>query len=190
MQNKGKNKVITSLYVIILLLMFITFSSYFLEPLLVQARLVALKLNLSSSIQEGLYLANFTSKIKKGDIGIICVPSQLYANIAINSGLPISFFTCQYSTTPMLKHIVGQHGDSIKVTNNGIVVNGQLMKHSKPVPWLRAYALPVNMSSTAIKLSKDEYFVLGETDNSFDSRYFGVLSKEYILGNAILLWGF
>ena len=45
MQNKGKNKVITSLYVIILLLMFITFSSYFLEPLLVQARLVALKLN-------------------------------------------------------------------------------------------------------------------------------------------------
>jgi type IV secretory pathway protease TraF len=37
-------------------------------------------------------------------------------------------------------------------------------------------------------LNKNEYFLLGEGSNSYDSRYFGVVKNDDLRYKAILLW--
>ena len=80
-----------------------------------------------------------------------------------------------------IKRIIGLPGDTVNVNNGNIIINGAKLNE------------PFETQSTdgnlTLKLSKDEYFVLGDNRNaSSDSRSFGPIDKKTIRGRAFLVY--
>ncbi|MAJ17915.1 MAG: signal peptidase I [Actinobacteria bacterium] len=81
--------------------------------------------------------------------------------------------------TVYIKRIVGTPGDEISINKNGEVFNNNIQVITENV------ASTVILDDILIKLSDDEYFVLGDNrDNSFDSRSFGPITSSRIIGKA------
>ena len=81
--------------------------------------------------------------------------------------------------TVYIKRIVGTPGDEILIKKNGQVFNNNIQVITENV------ASTVILDEIVIKLSEDEYFVLGDNrDNSFDSRLFGPITSSRIIGKA------
>lgn len=81
-----------------------------------------------------------------------------------------------------IKRVIGVPGDTIEIRDNLVLVNNQVL--SEP------YLDDDNARSRAvgpIVLGSSEYFVMGDNrDNSSDSRDFGPLEKDRIIGKAWL----
>ena len=103
----------------------------------------------------------------------------------------------------MLKRIEGVEGETFKVLSIDELKNSQLNKNIE----FSSIDIPKSSKKFLVKenkilgsisnfdsrgrqlpqikspliLNKDEFFVMGESDNSFDSRYFGKIKKEEIL---------
>ena len=78
-----------------------------------------------------------------------------------------------------IKRIVGTPGDEISIKKNGQVFNNNIQVITENV------VSTVILDEIVIKLSEDEYFLLGDNrDNSFDSRLFGPITSSRIIGKA------
>ena len=74
-------------------------------------------------------------------------------------------------------------GDTVQIKDGALYVNDELYKESTDVASME----DAGIASDAIKLGKDEYFVLGDNrNNSEDSRYanIGNVKRDYIIGKA------
>ena len=81
--------------------------------------------------------------------------------------------------TVYIKRIIGTPGDEISINKNGQVFNNDIQVITENV------ASTIILDEIVIKLSDDEYFVLGDNrDNSFDSRSFGPITSSRIIGKA------
>ena len=81
--------------------------------------------------------------------------------------------------TVYIKRIIGTPGDEISINKNGQVFNNDIQVITENV------ASTIILDEIVIKLSDDEYFVLGDNrDNSFDSRLFGPITSSRIIGKA------
>ena len=80
------------------------------------------------------------------------------------------------------EHIIGVPGDTIRIQGTELWINGE---HTDRL-WL-AKSLPgktVGDYDTEMVLPPGQYFVMGTTHESFDSRYWGPLHREAIIGTA------
>ena len=87
-----------------------------------------------------------------------------------------------------IKRIVGLPGERVLIENGKII----LSSGNERVVLSEGY-LPENLKTSpdySVKLGENEYFVLGDNrDRSSDSRLWGALRKESIIGRAFLrLW--
>ena len=84
-----------------------------------------------------------------------------------------------------IKRIVGMPGETVDVANGKL----QISKDGKKIPVDESY-LPEGLAtegSVHIVLAEDAYFVLGDNRQfSYDSRRWGALPKEDIIGRAVL----
>lgn len=83
-----------------------------------------------------------------------------------------------------IKRVIGVPGDTITLTPTTVAVNGHVLQE----PYILA---PINsgVSTEPIKLGPDQYFAMGDDrPNSCDSRYWGVLNRKYIIGQAEFVW--
>ena len=81
--------------------------------------------------------------------------------------------------TVYIKRIVGTPGDQIKIESNGSIFVNNIELEIKNVNNTN------NGDKFEIKLSDNEYFLIGDNrDNSFDSRMFGPISSDRIIGKA------
>lgn len=84
-----------------------------------------------------------------------------------------------------IKRIIGLPGESIKITEGTLYINGEIVEdiiNADPI-------INNGLASEEIILEENEYFVLGDNrNNSEDSRYasIGNITREEIIGKAFL----
>jgi conjugative transfer signal peptidase TraF len=121
----------------------------------------------------GLYRV-VQSSVRKGDLVEICLPKS-----TAETGLLRNYLgggSCASGAEPLIKQVVGVHGDMVDVQQNGIFVNGNLLAHSetllKDTQGRNLAAVPRGQ----YLLKKDEIWVYGNHNyKSWDSRYFGAV---------------
>jgi signal peptidase I len=90
----------------------------------------------------------------------------------------------------LVKRVVGCGGDFIEVRNKAVYRNGEKGAFNWKIVSADNRVFPMDFSQRddmpAVKLEADEYFLLGDNlDYSFDSRTFGPVSRERIIGRII-----
>jgi signal peptidase I len=123
----------------------------------------------------------------------------------------IVVFISPQDGTRLIKRVIGVPGDTIEMRDQVLIINGQPLRyevvdatpikdevHEDPHPVLAiehgpaqphsVMALPSRdalRSFDAITLQPGHYFMMGDSrDNSHDSRYFGPVQREQIVGRA------
>jgi signal peptidase I len=81
-----------------------------------------------------------------------------------------------------IKRIIGLPGDTIRTTSSGVIIDGQALHE----PYI---SFPFNFDNNTWKLGPDQFFVMGDNrDNSLDSRTWGPLDRNYIIGKAVAVY--
>jgi len=92
----------------------------------------------------------------------------------------------QNTNEDLIKRVVGLPGDTIKIDSMHIWVNDVPLKE----PYINAPPnVPLNRVAKTWRVPPNEYFVLGDNrPSSEDSRYIGSIPKEFIVGQAVLVY--
>jgi len=85
-----------------------------------------------------------------------------------------------------IKRIIGIPGDTIDITGNVVTITSENAEISQTLdePYIKDMAANTQLTET---LGEREYFVMGDNrDHSSDSRVWGVLQREKIVGRALV----
>ncbi len=90
----------------------------------------------------------------------------------------------------MLKRVIAAEGDSVEVKDRDLYVNGSRASFSWKTASADSRIFPMSFSYRdnfpVIKLKRKEYFMLGDNlDYAMDSRYFGVVGDDKIIGRHL-----
>ncbi len=94
----------------------------------------------------------------------------------------------------LIKRLIGVPGDMVEVRDGAVYVNG-VMKNEPYIrePMERYQRSDANFGvGTPYKLKSNEYFMMGDNRNhSWDSRFWGPVTRDRIIGKAsVLFWPF
>lgn len=137
-----------------------------------------IKVNFTESEPKGIYLLSKTKNYNKNDLVTI--------NNNINPTIRLAKERKYTSFPRLLKTVMGVPGDRISIVDNIISVNNVIIgkihtvdSQNRPLP-----------SMVKEGIIPPEYYFLASKrhENSFDSRYFGLIPKECIQKKAVPLW--
>lgn len=88
----------------------------------------------------------------------------------------------KFGKDKLIKRVIGLPGEEIEIKNNLVYINGEVIEE----PYLDEENLDSNSGDMEkITVPAGTYFVMGDNRReSFDSRYFGPISKNQIFGVA------
>lgn len=166
-------KQIKNVKIPILLIVFSTFTA-------LSFNILSLKVNTTTSLPYGIYKLNKDKiTIQKKDLVLFCLNKSNSHKYGRRGYL--GYGHCNLSLSPIGKQIVATPGDDISVSSKGIIVNNNYLPNTQ-----KAYAdvFGNHLTGANIRkiLDKDEYLVASFKENSFDSRYFGIVRKKEIIG--------
>ena len=134
-------------------------------------QLAGLRINTTRSMPRGLY-HSVGETVTRGAWVSVCLPAEI-ARFGVGRGY-LGAGTCADGTEPVLKVVAAVAGDVVQVTGDGVVVNGELLAHSRPLERDRGGRLLVAYSAGARSLASGELWLHSPfEDRSWDSRYFG-----------------
>lgn len=85
--------------------------------------------------------------------------------------------------TRWIKKLVGVPGDRVLVNVDEVLINGKSYKNN-----IRQLLMKIEVPESAITkefiLGEDEYFMVGETPLSYDSRFWGAIHASDMIGDA------
>jgi len=85
---------------------------------------------------------------------------------------------CPGRQAPLMKKLVGIPGDQVAITDQGVTINGRIIKNSKIKFKIFEVEYHPGYSHT---LQPNEYWVMSDyNQNSLDSRYFGPVARTQI----------
>lgn len=144
-----------------------------------------IRINLTSSVKKGVYKVYSTECLKKDDYIALCLNEKNSDSIFKKSYIKKGH-DCYGRYESLLKKIIAIPNDEIEINKNFILVNGhktnltilEMDRNNKPIP----------KNNYTNKFKLNGYWVIGDNNpNSFDSRYFGEISKKQILYKAVPL---
>lgn len=107
---------------------------------------------------------------QRSDILVFTMSSNGLGELTPRAGAPIKF----------IKRVVGLPGERIEVTGGRVSIDGVHLVENYAV------GIPDESSRANFTIPADSYFVLGDNRaNSFDSREFGVVPRDAIIGHAV-----
>lgn len=133
-------------------------------------------INISPSLPEGIYrLFLIDREIKEGDFIVFLIPEKQKEII--------HRYLDEKSVKTLLKKVVGLENDLFEVEERELI--GKIIVKNKG----EVLGLVSDYDTKGRKLrhiekiivGKDEYFVMGTSQKSYDSRYFGTINKKDIL---------
>ena len=109
--------------------------------------------------------------VRRGDVVVFTLPPGESAGVGIDD---------------LIKRVIGLPGDTIMSVGNQIYINGRPLNESS---WLRA-GTQLGPPVPRQKIPAGHYFLMGDNrDNSRDSRFFGPISENLIVGRAFVrIW--
>jgi conjugative transfer signal peptidase TraF len=132
--------------------------------------------NASGSVPLGLYRIE-RAPVRRGDLVLIRLPPDIAALAHRRGYLPKSAY--------LIKFVLAVAGDQVCRLGANVLVRGVLAAHALPRDRL-GRRMPVWHGCR--RLASSELFVLAANPQSFDSRYFGLVSVRAVIGRAVLLW--
>ncbi len=85
----------------------------------------------------------------------------------------------------MVKRVIASAGDSIYFKEGRVYINGQKLSEPYLLPGTPTYTFSKEQE-LLIVCGNNQYFVLGDNrNNSYDSRYYGPVPRQNILGALI-----
>ena len=134
--------------------------------------------NITASVPTGLYLIRGKQSIHVGERVAIQPPPDLRKLLAERGYLPVG--------VPLLKRVAAVSGQRVCRFAHGVTITGKLVgvarsfdRRGRPLPaWSGCY-----------RLAPGELFVMNpDAPDSFDGRYFGVLTTHDVIGRATPIW--
>ena len=124
--------------------------------------------NVTGSLTKGIYLKKLFPDYKKGDL-VLFIMDKKYSKYIEN--FPNKD---KMKNIYLLKRIDGVEGDIIETRSDGtLLINGKIRGKI-----LRIRGITDNIENTKYILKKDEYYLMGDTKESFDSRYLGIFNRK------------
>jgi conjugative transfer signal peptidase TraF len=144
------------------------------------------RVNLSGSMPIGLYRVSSGPPVK-GVMVLACLPASV-AMFARSRGY-VPNGRCPDGTAPIGKVVLAAAGDSVEVTGEGLLVNGHLVRNTKPLAVDGAgQSLPRVPDGTYVVGHDEVWLYSSYSKRSFDSRYFGPLRLSCVLSRVLPLW--
>src|SRR6185312_14291654 len=140
------------------------------------AHAIGVRINLSPSLPIGLYLE--TSDLRTRLIEFC--PAEPYATFAMERGYR-SAGNCPDGGAPLMKPIVAIAGDVVRISADGLAVNGVLVPNTS-VQWRDAQGRPMRSWVPGIyRVPPGQIWVASSFNPwSYDSRYFGAVPVSLI----------
>lgn len=133
--------------------------------------------NASASAPVGLYAVASPEQVRAGEMVIAWTPEPARSLAAERRYLP--------SNVPLVKRVGAVAGDQVCAISEAIWVNGRHVGARREVD---GAGRRMSVWTGCRELAAGEYFLLMESPDSFDGRYFGVTRREDLVGRAVLLW--
>jgi conjugative transfer signal peptidase TraF len=132
-----------------------------------------LRFNVTSSMPVGIYrLAPIPrAGVQRGMLVAACAPLNA-AQLGRRRGY-LSSGECAGNTEPLLKTIVAIAGDNVSTSESGIIVDGRLLRDSKPVSLDSAGRRLVPWPPGYDRLRPNQVWLYADHPKSWDSRYWG-----------------
>jgi conjugative transfer signal peptidase TraF len=148
--------------------------------------LAGMRVNLSGSMPIGLYRVGKGPPVK-GVMVLACLPESVAVFARSRGYVPSG--RCPGATAPIGKVVLAMPGDSVEVTDNGLIVNGRPVKNTKPLAVDGAgRPIPRFPDGTYIVAGDEVWLYSPYSKRSFDSRYFGPLPLASVLNRVLPLW--
>lgn len=167
---KKEKKLVKHIVILIILIKIFSFFSGF-------------SINMSPSIQRGVYLLYPKGKIEKGDIINFKIPDSIK-----EISLERNYLSKKIKT--LTKYVRATENDIVQRKNNKLFINGEFSGKIYLKDQKDRTLNSVLKEDEEITLKKGEYFVLGIVENSLDSRYYGIIKEKDISKKAMLILKF
>lgn len=133
--------------------------------------------NASDSVPVGWYRISPANSLASGDLVLVRLPPEASSLAALRGYLP--------ANVPLLKTVTAMAPQRVCVQGSQVRIDGVLV--ARRLRWDRqGRALPTWQACR--RLVGDELFLLSSNPASFDSRYFGPISANAVIGRAQPLW--
>lgn len=155
--------------------------SFFVFSLVLILKITGIRFNYTESMHIGFYKKTHGTTISNGDLVAVCLPNKI-AEVGLNNHY-LARGSCNNKSTPVLKKVIAAPGDSVSLNNQFITVDD--LSYRAPRQLKDSRNLPVkkfirNGNYQHIKT----YWLYGENDpiHSWDSRYYGGITRQHIIG--------
>ncbi|AWG82268.1 conjugative transfer signal peptidase TraF [Vibrio parahaemolyticus] len=144
--------------------------------------------NVSHSYPTGIYkLTNEHDAYHRGELVLFCPPDNDAMHMALQRDY-IKMGLCQGGFTPVIKKIMAMENDRVSFEDRVVHINAQIVPSAMV---LKEDSQGRSMPQLApFTLQKNEFFMMSDHRpiDSFDSRYYGVVSLDHLLGHIEPVW--
>jgi signal peptidase I len=100
----------------------------------------------------------------------------------------LAFWSPETADLRLVKRVIGLPGETLEIRNSDIYINGEKLREPYVV-----HILPPERRALqnvpAIRIPEETFFMMGDNrDDSRDSRYFGVVSREALIGRPLFVY--